>query len=97
MSVSLSQEQAKCKAVGDFASNSEEILRTSIYRLAVIKVSLRLAARPVQGHRRSSWDTDHGSRGCTALSSAERRCLSDGTSQRWKSGCVVSACRNADS
>src|SRR5260370_1323014 len=27
-----------------------------------------------------NWDTDHGSTSCTALSSAARRCLSDGTS-----------------
>jgi hypothetical protein len=47
--------------------------------------------------RRSSWDTDHGRTSCTALSSAARRCLSDGTSPRWKSGCMVRACCNADS
>jgi hypothetical protein len=44
-----------------------------------------------------NWDTDHGSTSCTALSSAARRCLSDGTSPRWKSGCMVRAFCNADS
>ena len=39
----------------------------------------------------------HRSTSCTALSFAARRCLSDGTRPRWKSGCMVRACCNADS